>query len=194
MMLAAAKASTKVLVAAVIVTFLGGVFIQYIGSYQLLGSTNISKIFSLSWPHRNFLFFSFPFFCAGYLINKHKIHNRFTTRTALTMAGFGAVLMFAESYLNFIGTAAAAGVDNLVSLALICPAIFILFMKLNLPTDSRELARYSTGIYLVHVLIISLLQKTFEIPPTALTAWTAIAATALAAVLIRLDRKLGFLL
>jgi hypothetical protein len=62
MMVAMARASSRLLTVAVIGTFLAGVAIQYAGSYQLLGDSYAAKIIGLSWPHRNFLFFSFPFF------------------------------------------------------------------------------------------------------------------------------------
>jgi predicted branched-subunit amino acid permease len=112
----------------------------------------------------------------------------------LAIAGIGAACMFAESYLNFAASSSRASLDNLASLAVVGPAVFVVVMKLNVRTNSKELALYSTGIYLVHVFVILIVQKTIAISPTALTVLAATVAAAITAVLIRLDRKLGFIL
>jgi hypothetical protein len=66
---------SSILTMSIMLTFSGGVLIQYLGNYHILERTILEKLFNYHWFHRNMLLFSYPFFCIGYLINKHSCIN-----------------------------------------------------------------------------------------------------------------------
>jgi hypothetical protein len=193
-MVVVARAGTRFLIGAAAATFLGGVAIQYIASYHLMEHGRLSDLFSLTWSHRNLLLFSFPFFCTGFLINKHKVLDRLSVRQLVPVACAGLALLLAESYLNYVASSSGAVLDNMLSLAIVCPALFILVMKTNMTSTSKELALYSTAIYLAHILVMFALQRVFKISPTVLTLLTIFVATAVSHVLVRLHRRYAFIL
>ncbi|WP_211523829.1 acyltransferase [Massilia sp. AB1] len=194
LMVVMAKASTSQLAIAITLTFLTGVVVQYVGAYHLLSNAYLSKILSLNWSHRNFLLFSFPFFCAGFLINKHQLQNRLTVRAIFGLVCLGLVLLFLECYLNYSASSSSVALDNMASLAVISPALFMLFMKIRIESSSKELALYSTGIYLVHILILFALQNAWNVSATSLTFLTAAAAAVVSYFLIRLQKRFSFIL
>lgn len=51
------EADTRLLITSIILTFAGGVAIQYIGNYHLYEGTIVDRFFNFNWFHRNFFFF-----------------------------------------------------------------------------------------------------------------------------------------
>ena len=187
------KLGSKITLLAATLAFILGVIIQYAGSYAVLGAGDLTATLTLRWVHRNFLLVSFPFFCAGYFLNKFQVVDRVKVGTAVGFVAIGLVSLMIESLLNFYDATGDRAFDNLLSLAILCPAIFILFMKTNVKVSSKEIAKYSTGIYLVHVLAIFWIQKFFSISSTVLTAAVAVVATILTYGLIKASRRLPFI-
>jgi hypothetical protein len=79
------KMPTRYLLLLMAMTFLTGVLIQYSGHYHWINNPFIDHLFNLPWFHRNFLLFSFPFFCAGFLIKKYEWHRKITAGTAFLL-------------------------------------------------------------------------------------------------------------
>lgn len=189
-----ARRSTKALLVVAVATFSTGVAIQYASNLHLAGDGSLAKLLKMEWAARNFLFLSFPFFCFGYLIRKHKLQERFTVQSAAVFTVAGAALLLIETASNFYGPAAGAPFDNLASLAVVCPAVFILFMKLEMPVRNKEIALYSTAIYLVHILVMNLTLRYAHVEPTMLTVTTTILAISAAYFLVKVSRRIPFLL
>nr|WP_052170498.1 acyltransferase [Massilia sp. JS1662] len=194
LMIFVGNAKTKVLVIAASGAFLGGVAIQYMASYHLLATGRLADTFTFTWSHRNFLLFAFPFFCGGFLINKHKLLEKLSVGNLRVAVCAGLALLLIESSLNFVASPSHAALDNMLSLAIVSPALFMLIMKTVIPVRSKEISLYSTGIYLVHILVLYALQATGHMSPTLLTLLTAFIATGIAHCLIRLHRRFTFIL
>ena len=174
-------------------TFSAGVFIQYVGHYHLSENPLVDHVFNLPWFHRNFLVFSFPFFCAGFLIHKQALHLAITANAALVLTLLGVGLLIAEAYFNFRHPNSDRYFDNLAALLVACPACFIFFVKLRIEGRSRLVALYSSAIYYIQGYVLIALSH--YIP---LGSWLALAGIVLsivaAAVVIALNRQLRFIL
>lgn len=187
------KVSSFYLCVSIALTFLAGVLIQYIGHYHLIENAFIDHVFNLPWFHRNFLWFSFPFFCAGFLINKHSLHRRVSADTALILALLGAGLLIAESYFNYLRPNPDRYFDNLAALMLVCPACFIFFVKLTIKGRSKRVALYSSAIYYIQGLV--LIGLSYYLPLGSRLAFAGIVlSVAAATVVIAIHRRLKFIL
>lgn len=184
----------KILIIVIVITFITGVFIQYAGNYGLSEYDFLNKLFNRHWLHRNFLFFSFPFFAIGILIKKNELHLKVTEPFVISMSVVGLVLLMAESYFNFSGVNRAGGFDNYISLIVVCPFIFILFSKINITSTNKSIALYSTAIFFIHSLFISLFGHYFTVGGTALTFYVLLASLVASSFLIQLNRKYSFIL
>lgn len=140
-----------------VISFIGGVGIQYLGNYHFFESNVLDKLFNLTFIHRNFLFLGFPFFFVGFLIRMRKLN--FLSDNALSISILGTLLLVLESYFNFVNPYNDGGFDNYFSLIFICPSIFVLLLNSNITTDNKNIALVSTGIYFIHPFCMSVLGK-----------------------------------
>lgn len=170
-----------------------GVLIQYLGNYHFFTSPSLEKITNMSWTYRNSLFFGFPFFCVGYLINSHSILQKSKTITLYTLVILGFFLLLLESFLNFNSSARNEGFDLCISLPLIAPALFIIVMNTHLKLDVGRLALYSTAVYFFHPLAITMISGAIAEGTTR--ALIALCITIITSVLlVRLKAKFEFIL
>jgi surface polysaccharide O-acyltransferase-like enzyme len=186
--------SSKILIVSIIFTFLIGVFIQYLGNYHILENTIFYTLFNYNWVHRNMVFFSYPFFCIGYLINKHSLHNKITLKFASGLSILGLIFLFTESYINYHQESSDRGIDNLISLLFVCPFVFISFIKINISGSSKNLALYSSAIYFIHVFVLFFLRKLTELDVTSLTLATILASVFFSYFIIKANERLKFIL
>lgn len=189
-----AKRGTRLLVVSSLFAVSLGIAIQYADGYSLINSSFLRELAHLKTSHRNFLLFSFPFFCIGFLINKHQLQRHFTFKSALITTLVGIALLLIESYSNFSRLGSKDPFDNLIALVVACPAIFVLFIKTNIQTESKNLALYSTGIYLSHILIMSAINDFIETTPTTLAIVTAALAALATSALIKMNKRFPFIL
>lgn len=145
---------TKYLLLLSVSLFAIGVFIQYAGNYHIFQDRRIDTRFNQYCYHRNALFLCFPFMCTGYLFKRHKTADKITTSRALVGSIIGLSLLTFESIINYISQIRPYGLDNLISLAIACPFIYILCAKIELPMASKGVATLSTWVYLIHPMII----------------------------------------
>jgi hypothetical protein len=181
------------MILAIFITFSFGVIIQYIGNYHLVPIILIDKLFNINEIHRNFLFLAFPFFGIGFLINKYKIHERIPLRLLVGLSGIGIVLLICESYFNYIFSL-GGGFDNLLSLLIICPAVFLLFMNIDIKGESKELALYATSIYFVHILFYNLYLSFNFTKGTKLTLMVLFSSIVASYFLLKINKRLKFIL
>lgn len=182
------------LAVSVILTFLTGVFIQYLGNYNTLEGTYLNKLFNYHWVHRNMLLFSYPFFCIGFLVHKYSLQNTVSMKQAVSWSVFGLLLLLAESSFNFYSESSSGGFDNFLSLLLVCPCIFIVFMKSSIAGQSKNIALYSSAIYFIHSFLLSVFRRFIELDPTILTLVVVIASMVCAFFIININKKLTFIL
>ncbi|EOE6119593.1 acyltransferase family protein [Vibrio cholerae] len=188
------KLSSLLLLISSFLFFVFGVAIQYFGNYHIFEGGFLDKLFNLFWSHRNALFFSFPFMCLGFLFNKHSVVNRISFKWALLGFSIGFFLLLTESYVNYMNMNDYDGFDNYVSLMLVCPMLFVFVSKVNIKGRTKEIALYSSAIYFIHPLILSLLNELTFLGGTKLTLFVIFASAIASYFIIELNKKLKILL
>lgn len=178
----------------IIFFFTIGVTIQYVGNYHLVTNPNIDTLFNYDWSHRNYLFLAFPFFSIGFLLNKHSIAKKTSLTSIITFTILGTTLLILESYMNYHQHARSGGFDNLAALLIVCPAIFLLFMKVRIYGKSKQLTMFSAGVYFIHPFLISFYMKFLKLEPTELTVVVFLSSILSCYILIQLNKKLKFIL
>lgn len=174
-----------------------GLSLQYIFNYGLVAY----KIPFLPEPEyvnifRNGLFFCFPFIMTGYLINKFAWHTKKVNWLLLIAVGFS--VLTCEVVFNY--NHGKKLFDLLLGLYIFCPALFVYVLNLKFYGESKTIALYSSGIYLVHILVLNILAKIVktvstsalsETPTTIITFLLAMLATYF---LIRIQKKFKYIL
>lgn len=176
------------------VLFAIGVSIQYLGNYHYFEGGVLDIILNKHHVHRNALFLSFPFMFIGYYIRKNRLQDKFSLKAVLLFLMIGFITLISESYFNYINPDREGGFDNFASLIIICPAFFMLFLKLDIKGKSKSLALYSSSIYLIHILIMWMLYDIFELGGTFLTVATILLSALISYLIIKINAKVKFLL
>lgn len=135
-----------------------GYIIQEVGNAHIFSDT-IDKIINFTPITRNFFFFCLPFLYVGYLINKFSLHSKVTISFKIVL--ISVLLVLIESYLNYIFISKSEPLDLLLSLFIATPIIFIYFLKKEIKkfSISKYLPHFSTGLFLIHPLVIKLLKE-----------------------------------
>ena len=177
-----------------IATYLMGVIIQYAGNYHVVDNARVDNIININFVHRNALFFSLPFFCIGYLIHKHNIHKLISFTAAKVLTALGIALLSVEIYFNYIAPGRDGGFDNFFSLIILCPSLFILFMHINLFSNTKSIALYATAIYFVHPLFLLPLTSLLATQATLFTLIVIVLSVVAAYFLVAINKKAKFIL
>lgn len=185
--------SSRLLLTLSLMLFMIGLSVEYIGGYHLIQNAAIDRLFGKLWLYRSFLFFAFPFFCIGYLLKRTELYTKIPKAPLVLLTLLGVLLLLAESYFNFTSQSSVKRFDIFASLIILCPALFLLALSIDVPGKSKSIALYSTAIYFVHPLFISLFEN-FSLRETPLTIATAITATLASAVLIKMNSRVKIML
>nr|WP_197027680.1 acyltransferase family protein [Prevotella sp. 10(H)] len=109
---------------------------------------------------RNFLFMGFPFVFVGYYISTLLTQKPIEIRKSLLLFFIisGFVLLFAEkTILNYFEIKFLG--DFYFSLIFLCPVLFLFILKISRYKESDGyMSSFSSGIYLIHILVILLLK------------------------------------
>tara|TARA_R110001583_G_scaffold192787_1_gene359773 strand:+ start:821 stop:1771 length:951 start_codon:yes stop_codon:yes gene_type:complete len=186
--------SSNILFISILSTFICGVFMQYIGTYHLLEGNVLDKVLTYEFIYRNFLFFAYPFFCLGYLINKHSLHERISFKLISILSAIGLLTLTAESYINYYQYQRDGGIDIFLSLIFVCPLIFILFLKLQIPHKSKKIALYSSSIYFIHLFILNLYREYTDFNGSLLTLIAILTSVFFSFFIIKINVKFKFIL
>lgn len=186
--------SSAVLVMTIVVSAALGILIQYLGNYHYFEGSRLDNFFNLNWFHRNALFFSYPFFCIGFLINKHRIHTKISLTSATTLSVLGLAFLLLESYINYSQASMDEGFDNYFSLLILCPFVFITFTKIKVSGNSKNIALYSSAVYFIHSFFLSLLKMFTDVEATMLTALCIGLSLLASHFLVRVNSKVKFIL
>jgi len=186
--------STPILLATALCLFAIGFSIQYLGNYHVLSNPTADKALNTLWLYRNFLFFAFPFFTMGYLLRRTEIYKQISISAVYSMTIIALLLLLIEVYLDFKYQVAPKGFDIFLSLIAACPLVFMVALKLDIKGDGKTLALYSTGIYFIHPLFISLITARTDLGGTLLTFVVIVISTMAAWLLIKINSKVKFIL
>jgi len=188
--------SDKTLLTIVISLFIIGTGMQYMKNYEVFSNEKITKILNDTSVYRNFLFFGLPFLSIGYLIRKTEFIKIFNKRQ-LTIALVTSLIIFiSESLLNYFFIPVFNGFDMYFMMLLVCPIIFLCAVKFKLTSNynSKNLAMYSTGIYLIHPLLMIFVLERSSLTQTSLTLVVTILAVITTYFLIKINKYLKFIL
>jgi hypothetical protein len=185
---------SKKLILIALSTFLVSVLFQYSGNYHLINNSFIDKLLNIENSNRNFLLFSFPFFCIGYLINKHQLFLNYSTKYLSVCLIAGLILLLLESSVNFINLGKYSNFNNLICLIIVCPIMFMLFIKKAIYGESKNIALYASSIYFIHVFIIHTLNKYCQLSVTYNTLITITLSFVISFFIIKLNKKIKYIL
>lgn len=177
-----------------LVLFTIGVSIQYAGAFHWFEHPLLSQLASSSYTHRNFLFLGFPFFFLGHLIRRCHIDQALPRYYFSTTAIVGTGLLLAESWSYFAYAPDPEGFDNIASLMIACPAIFLLAVSSKLSTKHSFLTLLSSAIYFTHPFWIKFSDHVFPFTLNTLAIITALLTIVFALPLMILQKRVKFIL
>lgn len=165
-----------------------GVLMQYAGNYHLVSINIVDKYLNVEYFYRNALFLGFPFFSVGYLINLYGLNERFSERVLFIACVFCLAFLLAEVSANYLLLDGCEGFDIYASLFLICPAVFMLIIKLNLYGKGKNIMLMSSSIYFAHPFVIFVLSKFVVLHHSALFLCASIFSILMSFLLIKLNK------
>lgn len=169
-----------------------GVALQYLGNYRVFGGS-IDAWLNRADMVRNFLFFGFPFLTIGFLLARHEKEVPMTGRETGLMLGVGLFALLLESGLNLRLVGRKEPFDILLSLYLAAPALFLAARRVRIGGSGKAMALLATGVYLCHLAVLKSLNQYTALTQTPKVVLTVVISMALAAVLVRVNRRLPVL-
>jgi hypothetical protein len=110
------------------------------------------------------------------------------------VAAVSVMALLLESWLHHQLSPSPRGIDSLLALIVACPALFLVAIQSRVDGQSKNLALLAAAVYFIHALFIELLQRQTSANGLSLTL-SVMALSALAApAIVRLHRRLPFLL
>ncbi|WP_431611492.1 acyltransferase family protein [Chryseobacterium sp. 'Rf worker isolate 10'] len=173
----------KILFSIFVICSITGICLQYMDIYSLQKITMIT--------YRNFLFFCFPFIFIGYSLNKFSVQEKKMKWNMLLLLSI--IILIVEVSSNYIF--GKGSFDILVSLYFICPLLFLIALNINIYSNKKTLALYSTGVYLVHWYILKLpIVNIFKLQGTPRIIFVFILSLILSWFLIQVKKKFKYIL
>jgi surface polysaccharide O-acyltransferase-like enzyme len=180
----------KALLAILIGLYGIGVFLQYVGSYELFPGTLLGAIAGNHLYYRNFLFFGLPMFGAGFWFAKTDLAKILSTQLKVALFGIGLGLLILECLINLkLGLSYSVGFDMLLSLPILCAAVFLSAAAAKRKTTTTYLTEISAVIYFVHPFFLLTLPKFGLRSETGTTLLAVFASLALAPLVIKLNKR-----
>jgi surface polysaccharide O-acyltransferase-like enzyme len=183
------KIKTKWQVTLLIAFGLLGIILQYNYNY----TDNISVLYYLgNHTYMNALFFCFPFIMMGYLIHKLSIENIITKKLPMLLI-FGFVALMIESFINY--WYCNKPFEILAMLYLFCPLLFIFVYKLEYYSKNKtNITFYSTGVYLIHILVWMCLEKFTNLSNTPMVIITFLLSISFTYFLVKIRKWIPWIL
>lgn len=166
------RLSTRQLLTLAGLAYLAGLALQYTGNYHLFGDPVVDKGLNTLWVYRNFVFMGFPFVTLGYLMARHEQAVRLAHGALSRLVLAALAVLVTEAYVNHALTGGTESFDLLVTLPFICPLIVLWARGVAIRSGTRKIAQLSTGIYLIHPLLLDRIRVLTDWPETAQVAMT----------------------
>lgn len=183
--------STKIQFILALSLFLMGVSLQYMGNFHFLPE-KFDTLLNFYPVYRNFLTVCFPFLMLGFLIHKLELNEKLKNHITPLMC-FSLVILYIEVYLNYYFISKSDPLDLMFSLFLVCPLIFIFFLNKNISGKGKNLAIFSTALYLIHPLFQNIL-KYYSFNSIQSFIITVVLSTLASILLILIRKKFKFIL
>lgn len=178
-----------------LILYIAGWMIQQLGNLHILPS-QIDKLLNFTPIHRNFIFFCFPFLTLGYLINRDFVREKRTLVVKNWQLLAAIFIVVLDSYINYKFISTKEGLDQLITLFIAVPVIFVYFLNLYIPGKNKNIANLSTGIFLIHPLFMFLLANTFikQQGETLFSVSVLLCSIFTSFLLVQLNKKLKYIL
>jgi peptidoglycan/LPS O-acetylase OafA/YrhL len=129
----------------------------------------------------------------GFLVNKHKLEVKISIKFSIIIFSLGFLII--ESLINYYFINKKESLDIVFSLFLVAPAIFIYTANKKFYTRTKSLGTLSTGIYLIHpIVMFELAKKINESNTISFTAFVLLLSVFLGYLLTLVNKKLKYLL
>ena len=184
----------RLMIPIILIIYVVGVIIAYTKHYHMVKNPIMDSFLNNKWYPGLFFFYSFPFFYIGFVINKLNIHERVSLKYSAGLSLIGFALLISESYYNYIESSRYGVFSNFASLLMVCPALFLLLMNLNFRGKSKKIASYSIGVYLIHIFILRIYHLNTDFEGTARTFMVFISSTLASYFLIKVNKRIKFIL
>lgn len=175
------------------VLFLFGVMLQQVGNLHLFQGQMDAELNTYT-VHRNFLLVSFPFLTLGFLLNKCQdiVKNKIKIKLLHVIVVFFLVIV--ESLANYFFISRKESLDQMFSLFIAAPIIFLYFLNKNILGINKELASLSTAIFLIHPFFIYHLKGYFLNQQTLFSLVVLACSIFAGLILLQMNKKLKYLL
>lgn len=180
---------SKYLLTLAISLYLVGYFLQQMGNLHLF-TGSLDKLLNWHPVSRNFLFNCFPLLALGFLIKKTKLDSKL--KISITLLAFSIILLILESYLNYTFISSNEPLDHLLTVLITAPIIFIYVKNIKIMGDNKNLASFSTAIFLIHPFFI-ILHSFFSIE-TSKVVFVLGTSLVASVFLVFLNKKIKYLL
>lgn len=172
-----------------LILYFFGWILQEIGNLHIT-SSYMDSILNITAVHRNFLFVCFPFLAIGYLINK----TSFSLKIKFPLLLASILLIIFEAYINFSFVSKYDALDQPITAIIVAPIVFLYFLNLKILGKSKQIANFSTAIYLIHPLFIGLIGYKFIDQQTLLSFIVLISSIISSVFIVLINRKMKFIL
>jgi hypothetical protein len=143
--------------------------------------------------YRNFMFMGLPFMLLGTAIKKLEpklvsIHTRWliiSTLFFVTMLGIEMV------YLHF---GERKELDIPIVSFVLCPLVFLSVKRLEVSSPNSSIGKMSSGIYFVHLALVSIIQKLWQVNSIELTIVVFCVSLGLSFILEKLNQRFPYFL
>ncbi|AMX19770.1 Acyltransferase family protein [Acinetobacter pittii] len=133
--------------------YIVGYCLQQLGNLHVFTGV-IDKILNWHPISRNFIFDCFTFLTLGFLIKKLNFDLKY--KPSLIIVLISILMVILESRLNYIYISKSEPLDHIISMLLTAPIIFLYVKNLKIMGENKNLALFSTAIFLIHPLFILL--------------------------------------
>lgn len=175
------------------ILFFTGVLLQQMGNLHFFHG-QIDFELNQYTTHRNFLFVSFPLLTLGWLLNKYKdrIAQKFQVRLWHVLVAIGLVLT--ESLGNYFLISKQQSLDQMFSLFIAAPVIFLYLLNKNIPGTHKQIANLSTAIFLIHPFFLYHFKNDFIGKQTMLSFIVLSCSVLSGLILVQINKKVKYLL
>lgn len=169
-----------------------GFTIQTLGNLHLLPS-KLDHLFNLNFFHRNAFFMCMPFFLIGFLIRKHSLDKSLHLSVFSFLVAVAAVMIEGVLQSKYISN--TEGLDQLLTLVIAAPIVFLFFKNITINGTSKELANFSTAIYLIHpFFILTISHFNLHLNSVLFTSIVLFLSIFSAFILLIINKKLKYIL
>lgn len=144
---------TNTLLFIALTLYVVGYCLQQLGNLHVFTGV-VDKILNWHPISRNFIFDCFTFLTLGFLIKKLNIDLSYKPSFILVLISIIVVIF--ESRLNYIYISKSEPLDHILSMLFAAPLIFLYVKNLKIMGENKNLALFSTAIFLIHPLFILL--------------------------------------